>query len=194
MNTIQAVFRYSPDEEVAWSAYSYPQAIYTQASSLTDLRSSFAEAARFHYSPEAVEIVEHLEVSLTDGVYVRIARDKYETDRRSVFQQLQAGLNVPGQAKQLQDMYRAATGDVVVVACVQRDPLQWVFDQLDDEDTLLIAAPATAYGVWWIPFAGAESDGADMAGEPVLSRGLSRESTIGDLMLSHKTQRVPLAV
>lgn len=100
---------------------------------------------------------------------------------------------VGDQQRQLQQAYRAASGDVVMVACVATDTIQWIFDQLDDADTLVIAAAAGEYGVWSIPFAGAASDGAGMAGEPVLGGHTTLRTTVGELMHRQESQQRPLA-
>ncbi|WP_370932512.1 hypothetical protein [Amycolatopsis sp. cg13] len=194
MKAIQAIYRFAPNEEAPWGAYSYPQAVYTSGRSLSEVREKFTEAALFHYDNEQLIIEEHLELPLTDGVFVRIAQDLEEKHRRMVYDALARGLSYGDQADDLRRSSHAATGDVVVVACVADDELQWIFDQLDDADTLVVACEVSTFGVWSAPVIGPASDGAGSRGEPLLGNGLKRSSTVGDLMKVHDLAAGPLLV
>ncbi len=71
-----------------------------------------------------VEILEHLEEPLSgvEGVFVRVALDRQQLDRQQVVEALREGLTVPEQLADFEETALiAATGDVVVVACLPTD-------------------------------------------------------------------------
>jgi hypothetical protein len=186
---INVVYREEPDtgSTPKWSAYSYPVGVYASGSSLEHVRDQFAEAAAFHLQADdldAVELYEHIERPLgtIDGVFMRVAIDRRTLDREDAARAMRASLSVLQQRDEfIERAYVAATGDVVVVACLPADLMTWVFDQMGPYDALQVCVAGPGRIVWWNALMHHKATGVEAVAD---------SPTTGELGLSSATATV----
>lgn len=198
MNELHAIYRWSGPS--SWDAYSYPVSISVGGLSLEHVRDQFRAAARFHFGDDwsDVEIVEHLEEPLSEveGVFVRTALDRQLLDRQQVVEALRGVLKVPEWVAEFEETALiAATGDVVVVACLTTDRVTWVVEQMGEHDSLQVCLPISDHrgvGVWMSRLSAPEAEGIVIEQSETLEEaGLSNDwATMADFARADRRQLV----
>ena len=170
----------------AWEAYSRPTSIHTDGRTLQEARKEFAGVASSSFGADwaDVSLVEHRELLVVPGVFIRLAADRHTLDREKVAQVFRESLTVPAQQELLAagDVPVSSTGDLVFVACVEGDLLPWLVGQLGRADAFQVACLRGASAVWWMSLA---APGAELRqdSETLAQAGLSSPtSTVADLM------------
>lgn len=178
--------RVSPGVPERWSTYSYPVSIYVGGSNLAEARAEFREALddMSDLLDEQYELVEHLERPLVDGAYIRIAIDRSNLDRAETAQRFESAL---GDLKQRRDFSAraplSASGDTVVVACVGRDKVGWLMEQMNEHDSLVICIATGTPLVWWTWLAGRQATINEKDRGTLDDAGLTAESTVSDFVM-----------
>lgn len=179
--------RVSPGVPERWSTYSYPVSIYVGGSNLAQARAEFREALddMSDLLDDQYELVEHLERPLVDGAYVRTAIDRSNLDRAETAQRFESTL---GDLKQRRDFAAraplSASGDTVVVACVGRDKVGWLMEQMNEHDSLVICLATGTPLVWWTWLAGHEATINEKDRGTLDDAGLTAESIVSDFVMS----------
>lgn len=176
-----------------WGTYSHPHGIYTAAATLVEARAEFREAARFSLGADEFDqaaLLEHLEqpVPGLDGVFIRTAIDRPTLDRDAASATMQRALTDPAQRARLEERSPlAASGDIVIVACVPTDTLGWVLGQMGPSDALVVCAQISDVGMWWSFLAGERAVVDIETTETLADADLGFEATISDLMRDDAT-------
>ena len=171
-----------------WASYSFPYSIYVEGATLDEVRSEFRVAiADAPAGVRGLTAIEHLERPLAPGAYIRVAVDRRTLDRDDTAQAMYSSLTAPAQFDDFRNtMPTAATGDVVMIACVPDDTLGWIFEQMTEHDAIGICARGPDAGatrlVWWSFLVGGGADVDPTALETLAVAGLSAESTIAEFM------------
>ena len=169
-----------------WEVYSRPMSIHTDGRTLQEAREEFSAVAGVHFGADwaDVSVVEHRELLVVPGVYIRIATDRHTLDREKVAQVFRESLTVPAQLDLLErsDVPVSSTGDLVFVACVEDDLLPWLSGQLGRADAFQVACLRDVNAVWWMPLAAPDAE-LRQDSETLAQAGLSSPtSTVADLM------------
>lgn len=170
----------------SWEVYSRPVSIHTDGRTLQEAREHYADIAQDQFGSDwsEVTVIEHRELMVMPGVFIRIATDRHTLDREKVAQVFRASLTISAQWELLQnsDVPVSSTGDVVFLACVDSDPLDWVTSQLGRGDALQVACLRDANAVWWMPLAAPDAE-LNQPTETLAQAGLTTpSSTVADLM------------
>lgn len=199
MNTFHVVYRSYDQgpEEPKWAVYSFPAGVYIDEESLTAARTEFHEAAwdLFGSTLRSVPILEHLEHLACEDVYLRVAVDRHSVDRHDVARAFSGWLRGGPDAAQRRQQFRAqaprsASGDWIVVACVARDSISWLIEQMDPHDAIAVCATgALTADRLQLPWTFLVRD-QDSSLEPPAVEGIARlsewgldvNSTVGELL------------
>lgn len=177
--------RVSPGVPERWAAYSYPVSIYAAGSNIAEVRAEFREVFEdmVEVLGDEYELREHLERPLVDGAYVRTAIDRSNLDRAETAQLFEGTLN---SLVQREDFAARApmsgTGDTVVVACVGKDKIGWLMEQMNEHDSLVICLSTVTPIVWWTWLAGAQAKLNEASEGTITDAGLTPDSTVSDFV------------
>ena len=191
MNDLHVVYRVdepaTPREQ--WSTYSFPLGIYVTGTTLDEVRSELRAATAVALpNPDEFTVIEHLERPLAPGAYIRVAVDRRMLDRDATAALMRSSLQLVDQWRDFQDgVPPAATGDVVMIACVADDRLGWIFEQMSAHDAVGICAPGPAAGegqfIWWSFILGQHAADAHSTHlESLAAAGLDVESSVSYFM------------
>lgn len=155
MSGHHVIYRHDPSEGPRWSARTMTggEDITVAADRLRDARS--AVSARLGSGP----VVEHVEHPLADGVYLRQALDGGCRDRDHVAGVLRRCLS----DRRVLHRLRCTTvaGDLVVLACLPEDRVEWVLAQPEEATALVVATAVCNTRAWWNVLAAPSAAGAE---------------------------------
>lgn len=187
-----------------WATYSFPHGIYMAGSSLDEARSELHEAAVDLLGEDVynrTNIVEHIERPMYDGVYLRIAVDQRSLDREDAARAMRGSLSsgsteaIANRVDLDKRLPAAASGDLIIVACVPTDTIRWILDQMAEQDVLgvCLAGPAVGRGrlVSWsyLIREGADLDATQWSNAESLSDAdLTIDATISDLIRANNSE------
>lgn len=109
-------------------------------------------------------LVEHVEHDLGDGLWLREALDDRSLDRDHTSGVVLEALGDHRLRAELAGLPEDSAGGVVVVSCAPGDRVDWLVQQHDGREALVVCAAVTNHRLWWNALATAESGAVPTAG------------------------------
>lgn len=118
-----------------------------------------------------------------DGREFAIRVSQRESELRIVLaQRLSNAFSIPAQLESLLDAPTSVTGEITFICCLPADRLEWVADQVDDSDAVVVVAPVTPMQIATLPIATSDESLPSGPRRTLADMGLSVESTVAELL------------
>lgn len=147
-----------------------------------DLNSAL-EFARAPTLPRVIHEERRFATADNHEFLIRVANDEHRGERREYADRLLRVLSDEPQGRSVLDAPALATGEILIIIVLPTDKLRSVFEQIDEKDTVLVAAPVGETGI----MTGVLSNDDDLPGaQPLDSMGLNEDSSFSDWMMSQR--------
>ncbi|MDR7304471.1 hypothetical protein [Haloactinomyces albus] len=150
MSTLHRVYRCEMSPRCRWYGYVVADDTAVEAESLPAARLALTETLARRVEPWPWEHVgEHTEHALSPGMWVREALDAAAEPRAHISRVLAAALTTQPTSSALATLPTPADGQLIVVAAVPGDRLDWLLEQHPGTGSLVVATAVSNHQAWW---------------------------------------------